>query len=80
MENNDNRSNLTMLEQLKQVTDMQMKEVDKLVYNICLNPRLNMLMNKNNLSEEAIAYEFYELKKEFKQYFDHEKNNHQYDL
>lgn len=73
MEDNANRSNVVMLEQLKQVVDSQLKEVNQLADDISLEPKLQSLLNDNELSSQTNAYNFFDFFKDLKKYFLHNK-------
>lgn len=73
MEDNANRSNVAMLEQLKQVVDVQLQEVDQLARDISLEPKLQPLLNDNKMSDPTNAYDFFDLFKDLKKYFMHNK-------
>lgn len=55
MIDNANRSNLAMLEQVRQVVDSQMQEVDRLMLQIATQPKLQTLWNLND-GERYLEY------------------------
>jgi two-component system response regulator YesN len=67
MVDNVNKSNSTMLEQLRQAVDNQVKEIDQLTLQISSNPRLLSLMNNGatlDTSNPVDNYKFLEFMKE----------------
>jgi two-component system response regulator YesN len=68
---NVNRSNSTMLEQLRQAVDGQVKEIDQLTLQISSNPKLLLLFNNGatiDISNPADNYKFIEFMKEIALY------------
>lgn len=55
MVDNANRSNLAMLEQVRQIVDGQMEEIDRLTIQIASHPKLQTLWNLND-GNKYIAY------------------------
>lgn len=56
MVNNANRTNLGLLEQVKQVTENRMNEVDSMTVQIALNPKLQWAMS--NIDDDYVKSEF----------------------
>jgi AraC-like DNA-binding protein len=60
MVDNANRTNLAMLEQLRQMMDGKLKDVEQMSQQLALNPRLQSLMNNADSSELPDSYKFVE--------------------
>ncbi|WP_051620952.1 helix-turn-helix domain-containing protein [Paenibacillus sp. UNC451MF] len=60
MVDNANRANLAMLEQLRQVMDIKLKDVEQMSQQIALNSRLQWLINNADTAEISDAYKYVE--------------------
>ncbi|CAG7614438.1 helix-turn-helix domain-containing protein [Paenibacillus allorhizosphaerae] len=60
MVENANRANLAMLEQLRQVMDIKLKDVEQISQQIAFNSRLQWLMSNADTAESSDAYKFVE--------------------
>ncbi|CAG7600448.1 HTH-type transcriptional regulator YesS [Paenibacillus solanacearum] len=60
MVDNANRANLAMLEQLRQVMDIKLKDVEQMSQQIAFNSRLQWLMSNTDSPGDQDAYKFVE--------------------
>lgn len=56
------KTNQAMLEQLREVLDGSLKEVERLMLQVALNPRVNEYVNRMSTPQKLSAYEYVELK------------------
>lgn len=60
MVDNANRANFAMLEQLRQVMDIKLKDIEQMSQQIALNSRLQWLLNNSDTADMSDAYKYVE--------------------
>jgi two-component system response regulator YesN len=68
MRANASRSNLAMIEQLRQTMDSRLKEVDQLSQQIAYNPRLQVLLSSANMNSPSVQFKFVEFRNDMSRY------------
>jgi two-component system response regulator YesN len=68
LEENTNRYNMAMLQQLSQNVESRIREVNQLNLQISLNPKLQLLLNDNQSFSQPTVYQFIEFMDDLSRY------------